>query len=113
MPTFDSFSLNPLLLNGLQQMGITTPTPIQEASLSASLDLRDVVGLAPTGTGKTLAYTIPLAQRLLENPPPKRKGRPVDPAKRLRALVLCPVRELAQQVAEEARTLLKLSLIHI
>ena len=111
MSTFDPFSLNPLVLNGLDKMGITTPTPIQEASLPASLDLRDVVGLAPTGTGKTLAYTIPLAQRLLENPPPKRKGRPVDPAKRLRALVLCPVRELAQQVAEEARTLFKGSVL--
>ena len=111
MATFDSFSLNPLVLNGLHRMGITAPTPIQEASLPASLDLRDVVGLAPTGTGKTLAYTIPLAQRLLENPPPKRKGRPVDPAKRLRTLVLCPVRELAQQVAEEARTLLKGSVL--
>ena len=111
MATFEPFSLNPLVLNGLHRMGITTPTPIQEASLPASLELRDVVGLAPTGTGKTLAYTIPLAQRLLENPPPKRKGRPVDPAKRLRTLVLCPVRELAQQVAEEARTLFKGSVL--
>ena len=111
MPTFDPFRLNPLVITGLSQMGITTPTPIQEASLPASLDRRDVIGLAPTGTGKTLAYTIPLAQRLLENPPPKRKGRPVDPAKRLRALVLCPVRELAQQVAEEARTLFKGSVL--
>ena len=92
-------------------MDITDPTPIQEATLPACLNGQDVIGLAPTGTGKTLAYTIPLAQRLLENPPPRVKGRPVDPAKRLRALVLCPVRELAQQVAEEARTLFKGSVL--
>ncbi|MED6307743.1 MAG: DEAD/DEAH box helicase, partial [Planctomycetota bacterium] len=81
------------------------------ATLPAGLEERDLVGLAPTGTGKTLAYTIPLAQRLLDHPPPRVKGRPVDPAKRLRALVLCPVRELAQQVAEEARTLFKGSVL--
>lgn len=92
-------------------MGIRSPTPIQVATLPAGLEERDLVGLAPTGTGKTLAYTIPLAQRLLDHPPPRVKGRPVDPAKRLRALVLCPVRELAQQVAEEARTLFKGSVL--
>ena len=68
MPTFDPFRLNPLVINGLSQMGITTPTPIQEASLPASLDRRDVIGLAPTGTGKTrtalgLMYRLIKSQR--------------------------------------------------
>ena len=92
-------------------MGIDSPTPIQKQSLEAALTGRDVVGIAPTGTGKTLAFVIPLAQALLDAPPPKRRGRGVAPERRLRALVLCPVRELAQQVAEEARTLFKGSVL--
>lgn len=109
-PQFDP-DLNPIILRGLAQMGIKTPTPIQEQSLPATLAGRDVVGLAPTGTGKTLAYVVPLAQRLLSEPPPVMKGRGVDARKRLRALILCPVRELAQQVAEEARVLFKGSVL--
>lgn len=109
--SFDRDALNPILLRGLDGMGISTPTPIQQASLPATLAGRDVVGIAPTGTGKTLSYVIPLAQHLLAAPPPKRPGRGVDPARRLRALVLCPVRELAQQVAEEGRNLLKGSVL--
>jgi superfamily II DNA/RNA helicase len=109
--SFDESSLSPILLRGLEQMGIKAPTPIQQQSLPATLAGRDVVGIAPTGTGKTLAYVIPLAQQLLAAPPPKRPGRGVDPGHRLRALVLCPVRELAQQVAEEGRHLLKGSVL--
>jgi ATP-dependent RNA helicase RhlE len=108
---FDGGSLSPILLRGLGQMGIKTPTPIQQQTLPATLAGRDVVGIAPTGTGKTLAYVIPLAQQLLAAPPPIRPGRGVDPGHRLRALVLCPVRELAQQVAEEGRNLLKGSVL--
>ena len=108
---FDQGLLNPILLRGLGQMGIKTPTPIQQQSLPATLAGRDVVGIAPTGTGKTLAYVIPLAEQLLAAPPPVRPGRGVDPRHRLRALVLCPVRELAQQVAEEGRALLKGSVL--
>lgn len=109
--SFEKLELNPIVLRGLVRLGYDRPTPIQEATIPAALKGRDVVGLAPTGTGKTLAYTIPLAHRLLGEPPPTRKGRPVDPTKRLRTLVLCPVRELAQQVAEEARTLVKGSVL--
>ena len=109
--SFKKFQLNPIVLRGLARFGYDRPTPIQDAAIPAALLGRDIVGLAPTGTGKTLAYTIPLAHRLLAEPPPTRKGRPVDPAKRLRALVLCPVRELAQQVAEEARSLMKGSVL--
>ena len=110
-PQFSSPPLNPILVRGLAGMGIETPTPIQQQSLPATLEGRDVVGIAPTGTGKTLAYVIPLAQHLLSAPPPVRRGRGVDPGRRLRALVLCPVRELAQQVAQEGRNLLKGSVL--
>lgn len=109
--SFESLPLHPLLHKALAARGYDTATPIQAASIEAALARRDVIGLAPTGTGKTLAYSIPLAQQLLEHPPPIRKGRGVDPAHRLRALVLCPVRELAQQVAEEARTLTRGSVL--
>ena len=111
MSSFNDFALNPILLSGLERMDIHTPTPIQNATLEASLQGRDIIGLAPTGTGKTLAYTIPLAQRLLDDPPPRVKGRPVDPSRRIRSLVLCPVRELAQQVAEEGRSLFRGSVL--
>ena len=111
MSSFNDFALNPIVVSGLDRMGIHTPTPIQKATLEASLQGRDIVGLAPTGTGKTLAYTIPLAQRLLDDPPPRVKGKPVDPSRRIRTLVLCPVRELAQQVAEEGRSLFRGSVL--
>ena len=110
-PQFGTTPLSPILLGGLAHMGIDTPTPIQQQTLPAALEGRDVVGIAPTGTGKTLAFVIPLAQHLLSDPPPVRRGRGVDRARRLRALVLCPVRELAQQVAEEGRMLLKGSVL--
>ena len=68
MSSFNDFALNPIVVSGLDRMGIHTPTPIQKATLEASLQGRDIVGLAPTGTGKTLAYTIPLAQPILAWP---------------------------------------------
>ena len=91
-------------------MGFTAPTPIQSAFIPAALEARDgdefssrdLIGLAPTGTGKTLAYGIPLADMLLRHKPVETGGRRRDPRNRLRALVLVPTRELAQQVAEES-----------
>lgn len=62
-----------------------------------------MIGLAKTGTGKTAAFISPIAHHLLENPPERTPGKPLPPMHRLRALVLCPTRELAQQVADEAR----------
>ena len=92
-------------------MGLREARPIQEAVLPAALEGRPVVALAPTGTGKTLAYGIPIAQRLLRDRPegtaPARGGRRPDPRKRLRALVLCPTRELALQVEEALSGLVK------
>jgi ATP-dependent RNA helicase RhlE len=67
--------------------------------------------VAATGTGKTLAYLLPVAKRLLDEPPPRVRGRPVDPRRRLRAVVLCPTRELAQQVAREAAQLFRGSVL--
>lgn len=83
-------------------MGYRRPRPIQDAAIGPALAGRDVLGLAPTGTGKTAAFLIPVAHHLLSTPPPKKSRQPVEPRTRLRALVLCPTRELAIQVGEEA-----------
>jgi len=102
-------------------MGFKSPTLIQAAFIPAALGASDegeapssdLIGLAPTGTGKTLAYGIPLADILLRHKPVETGGRRRDPRTRLRALVLVPTRELSQQVAEEIRTLVRGSLLKV
>ena len=95
-------------------MGFTAPTPIQAVFIPEAVKGDgDLVGLAPTGTGKTLAYGIPLADHLLRNKPVETGGRRRDPRNRLRALVLVPTRELAQQVAEELRLLTRGSVLRV
>ena len=123
--SFASLPLDAVVKRGLDAMGYTTPTPIQWKAIGPLIDGRDLIGLAPTGTGKTLAYGIPMVQRLLKEPPPinrrapKRGGKGdaggkfVDPRRRLRTLVVVPTRELASQVANEVRTLSKGSLIKV
>ena len=121
---FASLDLEDQVARGLASMGYTDATPIQAAAIGPFLEGRDVIGLAPTGTGKTLAYGIPIAQRLLLEPPPIQRrqrggskketgGRYVDPQRRLRALIVVPTRELASQVATEIRTLTKGSLLKV
>jgi ATP-dependent RNA helicase RhlE len=100
--TFQELQLNPLIRRNLNAMGYRTPRPIQAQAIGPILDGRDVIGLAPTGTGKTAAFIAPIAHHLLESPPAPGNKRKADPARRLRGLVLCPTRELAVQVAEEA-----------
>ena len=92
--TFDQFGLHKALIRGIHVAGFATPWPIQVKTIPPSLDGRDVLGLAQTGTGKTAAFALPLLDRLLGE---RRKG--------LRALVLAPTRELASQITEEIRTL--------
>ena len=87
--SFSSFDLGPVLMANLQALGFTTPTPIQGQTMEPILSGRDVLGLAQTGTGKTAAYTIPLLKRLMNGP--KRHAR---------ALILCPTRELAEQIQQ-------------
>ncbi len=85
--SFDSFGLDPRQLQVIEQMGITTPTPIQEQAIPHALDGTDVIGLAQTGTGKTLAYVLPSLTRLAQGS-----------IQRNSMLVLVPTRELAVQV---------------
>jgi len=87
---FKDFGLRPESLRALDEAGYTLPTPIQERALPILLDGRDLIGVAETGTGKTLAFLLPIFQTL----EPDRR----DP----QALVVCPTRELAIQVADEA-----------
>lgn len=90
---FDELDLNPAILRAVEEMGFEEMSPIQAKAIPLILEGRDVVGQAQTGTGKTAAFGIPLLMK-------------VNPKVRsLQAIVLCPTRELAIQVAEEIRKL--------
>ena len=89
--------LIPELQRAVAGEGYTTPTPIQEQSISHLLDGRDLLGSAQTGTGKTAAFTLPLLQRLSKNRRRPGRGTP-------RALILAPTRELAAQIRESIQT---------
>ncbi|EEX49525.1 ATP-dependent RNA helicase SrmB [Pasteurella dagmatis] len=95
--TFDDFDLDPALLKALAKKGYTRPTAIQQETIPAAMEERDVLGSAPTGTGKTAAFLLPAIQHLLDYP----RRKPGAP----RVLVLTPTRELAMQVAEQAEEL--------
>ena len=92
--TFASMQLMPQLLRAVEQSGYTTPTPIQQATIPLVLSGKDVLGCAQTGTGKTAAFALPILQRLA-----KRPVRPGEP-RPIRALILTPTRELAQQIQD-------------
>ncbi len=87
---FKELGLCPPLLKNVQKSGYTEPTPIQRETIPLVLQGKDVLGCAQTGTGKTAAFALPMLQRLKETPPRK-------DAKVIRALILSPTRELAQQ----------------
>jgi superfamily II DNA/RNA helicase len=94
---FSSLGLSPALLRALSTKAYPAPTPIQMAAIPAALHGRDVLACAQTGSGKTVAFALPLLQRLENSPAVK--------PRRLRALVLVPTRELSTQVGEEIRSL--------
>ena len=93
---FDSLPLSPAALENLAQLGYTQMTPIQAASLPISLAGQDVIAQASTGSGKTAAFGLPLVERL------QSAG---VPSAEVQAVVLCPTRELADQVTQEIRRL--------
>ncbi|MEM6941054.1 MAG: DEAD/DEAH box helicase [Pseudomonadota bacterium] len=96
MSDFDMMDLPAKLVARLRDMGIKDPTPIQKQAIPHALNGRDVLGLAQTGTGKTAAFGVPLVARLLEA---RKKPAP----RTVRALVLAPTRELAQQIVENLK----------
>ena len=67
---FEDLPIESVVLRGIKSFGFEKPTPIQQRAIAPLVADRDVIGLAPTGTGKTLAYGIPLAHRLIAEPPP-------------------------------------------
>ena len=90
MMAFASLQLAPSILKAVEELGFQEPTPIQAQAIPVALTGRDIIGSAQTGTGKTAAFALPILQHL------EKPGR-------LRALILEPTRELADQVAEALR----------
>ena len=86
---FDSFNLDPIIRENIRAFGYETPTPIQKQAIPAVMEGRDVIGLAQTGTGKTAAFALPLLHRLMSGP-----------RRQLRALIIGPTRELAEQTSK-------------
>ncbi len=106
-PRFDTLALDPKLLRAVADSGYTAMTPIQAKAIPIVLDGRDVMGAAQTGTGKTAAFTIPLLQKMLRH-----ENASMSPARHpVRALVITPTRELADQVANSVRTYAKQTLL--
>ena len=100
MTHFSTFDLSNDLQRALSDAGYEQPTPIQEQALPPALAGRDVLGCAQTGTGKTAAFALPIIQRLHSAKPQRDKNGRFP----IRALVLCPTRELASQIAESFGT---------
>ena len=92
---FEELQIDDRILRAVEDMGFEEASPIQAKAIPVVLEGKDIVGQAQTGTGKTAAYSIPMLQK-------------IDPSvKKVQAIVLCPTRELAVQVAEEIRRLAK------
>lgn len=92
--SFKEFKFHPKVEAGVIACGYTCPTPIQQQTIPQILAGNDILGLAQTGTGKTAAFVLPLLQRLLDGP-----------RKKLRALIVAPTRELAEQIHENILTM--------
>jgi superfamily II DNA/RNA helicase len=94
-PLFETLPLDPKLLRAVADAGYESMTPIQAKAIPLVLAGRDIMGAAQTGTGKTAAFTIPLLQKMLRH-----ENASMSPARHpVRALVITPTRELADQVA--------------
>lgn len=95
MTNFSELGLSPEILAAVNKLGYTKPSPVQAKAIPLVLQCKNVVACAQTGTGKTAAFTLPLMQLIQRS-----KGKELAP----RALIVSPVRELAQQIEKVART---------
>lgn len=91
---FESFAFHPKIAAGVQAAGYINPTPVQKQAIPEIMQDRDVMGLAQTGTGKTAAFALPILHRLLKG----KKGG-------VRALIIAPTRELAEQIHQNIHLL--------
>jgi ATP-dependent RNA helicase RhlE len=91
---FESFNLNTRVMAGVSAQGYIIPTPIQQESIPPIMQGRDLIGLAQTGTGKTAAFVLPVLHRIISYP----RGQ-------VRALIVSPTRELAEQTCETINVL--------
>ena len=91
---FKQFDLSPAILKNVDGLGYTEPTPVQYATIPPAMTGGDLIVTAETGSGKTAAFLLPMLQKLMS-----------APAKGIRGLVLCPTREIALQVQDQARLL--------
>ena len=106
MTLFNELGLAPQLLSAVEKQGYSHPTAIQEAAIPIILRNADLFATAPTGTGKTAAFAMPIIQKIIENP-----------QKEIHSLILAPTRELAHQIADNftsyaSDTHLKITLIY-
>ncbi|WP_207421076.1 DEAD/DEAH box helicase [Desertivirga brevis] len=90
--SFEQLNLSASIIKALETEGYTNPTPIQQQAIPVILNRKDILGCAQTGTGKTAAFALPVLHQLEQQPAEKGKKRDI------RALILCPTRELAIQI---------------
>jgi ATP-dependent RNA helicase RhlE len=88
--TFHDFSFNPRLVDGLDAMGFSKPTPIQVQAIPVILDKKDLIACAQTGTGKTAAYVLPILNNIVSSE-----------KRQLNTVIIAPTRELAQQIDQQ------------
>jgi len=94
--TFEDFAAHDLIKANIAAKGFTVPSPIQDQAIPLGLEGRDIIGLANTGTGKTLAFAVPVLNRVLQD-------------ENSHALIIAPTRELAQQIEDEFKTIARKS----
>jgi ATP-dependent RNA helicase RhlE len=106
LTNFESLGVSKPIVATLFQLGIETPTPIQEKAIPLLLEGRDLIGLAQTGTGKTAAFGLPLIEKLIPE-----ERRPDN--RTTRTLILAPTRELVNQIAQNLKNFLRKSHLRI
>ena len=99
MQSFSELPISPYTQERLSSLNFSIPTPVQAAAIPQALAGKDVLATAQTGTGKTLAFLIPVIERLLQ------PGKAASGKSGIAALVLVPTRELAMQVVDQYNAL--------
>src|SRR3989338_6391156 len=91
---FEEMNIDPAIIKALGDQGLTTPTLIQEKAIPLIKEGKDVIGISKTGSGKTIAFGVPLLER-------------IQPGQGFQALIMAPIRELAVQISDELSKLSK------